>query len=287
MSIKTSDLLINLDGSIYHLGLKSTHIPDNIIVVGDMDRVDLVGEMFETITHKHQNREFRSICGTFNQKPVMVISSGIGAGAIDILINELDALVNIDLLTREQKKTKRSLNFFRIGTTGAVADSLELGEAVISHYTIGIDGLAHFYKDSQQLDCLELSSKFHTEIFDSSKYLLPYSIECSPDLVERLSDLGTKGITMCAGGFFAPQGRTVRLETHFSDMIDRLSKFSYKGIKFTNIEMEGAAIAALAQALGHKSVTIALAVAHRYKNNANVDYRHKMEQLIRDVLIRL
>ncbi len=287
MKIKKSDLLINPDRSIYHLGLKPSQIVDNIIVVGDPQRVKLVSSFFDSVTTEAHNREYHSVIGTYNSKPIMVISSGIGCGAIDILVNELDALVNVDFETMEVKSSHRALNIVRIGTSGAISDRINLGDVVLSKYTIGIDALAHFYPQTQNICENELSELFHKNIFESSPYVIPYSVKSSDELVAKFSDISKQGITMCAGGFFAPQGRIVRLSPRFDKMIDLLAGFSYNGYDFTNIEMEGAALESLAITLGHKAVTICLAIAHRTKIDVNINYHERMQQFVKNVLDRI
>lgn len=285
--IKSSDLLINSDGSIYHLGLKPDQMTKNILVVGDPDRVDLVSSLFDTVTHRASNREYRSAVGTFKGKDVMVISSGIGCGAVDILINELDALVNVDFKTREVKTNLTSLNIIRLGTTGAVSQDIELGDFILSRYTIGTDALALFYKETLAKRELPLERLFVELTSQDSSLPLPYAIESSRELVCKFKDIVVEGITMCAGGFFAPQGRVVRLTPVNLNLVDQLTTLEYKGIKFSNIEMEGAALETLAITLGHKAVTICLAIAHRTKQNVNVDYHHRMKEMILETLERV
>lgn len=285
--IKISDLLINSDGSIYHLGLKPNQVAENIIVVGDPDRVELVGSFFDTISHRASNREYKSIIGKFKGKDIMVISSGIGCGAVDILINELDALVNVDFNTREIKTNLTSFNIVRLGTTGAVSDNIELGDFILSRYTIGIDSLALFYKETLDKRELPLERLFVDVAYNDNSLPWPYAIESSKELVSKFKDITVEGITMCAGGFFAPQCRKVRLTPVNSDMIDKLSNLKYNGVGFSNIEMEGAALETLAITLGHKAVTICLAIAHRTKQNVNINYHDRMNDMILSTLERI
>ena len=287
MSIKESELIINADNTIYHLALKPSDVVDNVIVVGDPGRVELVASFFDEITIKRQNREYRTIVGRYKNKPVMVISSGIGCGPVDILVNELDALVNVDFATRTPKSELTSLNIVRIGTTGALSANIELGDAVMSRYTVGIDGLAHFYAQTESFREAELESEFHEKIFDNSKYVIPYAVESSAELVEKFASISKQGVTMCASGFFAPQGREVRLKPTYDGILDRLANFSYKGYPFTNIEMEGAALESLAITLGHKAITLCVAIAHRTKKEINTDYHSRIEELIKNVLNKL
>lgn len=287
MIIKESELIINKNNTVYHLGLNPDQVTDNVIVVGDPDRVELVAAFFDTITFSAQNREYKTIGGIYKNKPVMVISSGIGCGAIDILINELDALVNIDFATKIVKEKLQKLNIIRIGTTGALSNNIDLGDVIMSHYTVGIDSLAHFYHQTSCFREIELEKEFHNKIFDNSKLVLPYAIESSVELMTKFASFSKQGITMCAGGFFAPQGREVRLEPTFNDMLNKLSDFSYNGYDFTNIEMEGAALETLAITLGHKSVTLCVAIAHRQKKSVNIDYYDRINYLIISVLENL
>ena len=285
--IKASELIINSDKSIYHLGLKPHHIVENIIVVGDPGRVELVASFFDSVTHTAQNREYRTVIGTFKNKPVMVISSGIGCGPIDILINELDALVNVDFDTLMPKKELTKLNIIRLGTTGAISDNIDLGDIVMSKYTIGIDGLAHFYAESPLCRVSELEKIFHKSIFNCSSLVIPYAVESSKELVSKFEDMSRLGVTMCAGGFFAPQGRKVRLQPTFDSVIESLAEFKYDGLELTNIEMEGAAMETLALMLGHKTITMCVAVAHRSAKVVNIDYHNKVKDMIEKVLERL
>ncbi len=285
--IKASELIINDDKTIYHLGLTPNQVVSNIIVVGDPERVELVASFFDSITHTAKNREYRSVVGTYKGKPVMVISSGIGCGPIDILINELDALVNVDFDTRMPKKEFTQLNIVRLGTTGAVCDAIEIGDIVMSRYTIGIDSLAHFYADSHLFRNRELENIFHKEIFDCSPLVLPYAVESSSELVSKFEDISKQGITMCAGGFFAPQGRMVRLRPTFDTVTDKLAQFKYNGFALTNIEMEGAAMESLALMLGHKTITLCVAIAHRSAKTVNVDYHQRVKEMIEKVLEKL
>lgn len=287
MRIETSELLINDDNSVYHLCLKPSQMVSNIIVVGDIKRVDKVASFFDTIIHREHNREYKSIVGSYQGKDIMVISSGIGCGAIDILINELDALVNVDFETREIKKQHTELNIVRLGTTGVVCSDIDLGDVIMSRYTIGIDALAHFYPQSEMYRDEELECKFRKDIFENSKYVIPYAIESSSALVKKFESISKQGITMCAGGFFAPQGRRVRLNPAFESMLDNLTDFSYNGVKFTNIEMEGAALETLAITLGHKAVTLCVAVAHRTKQAVNTDYENHIDNMIKNVLEKI
>lgn len=287
MCIKVSELLINQDNLIYHLALKPSDVVENVIVVGDSGRVEQVASFFDEIILKRQNREYKTIVGRYGNKPVMVISSGIGCGPIDILVNELDALVNVDFATRTIKEKHTSLNIVRIGTTGAFCDEVELGDAVMSRYTVGIDGLAHFYAQTIDFRDTELELEFREKIFNNSKYVIPYAIESSSELVEKFASISKQGITMCAGGFFAPQGRMVRLKPTFDDILNKLADFSYKGYPFTNIEMEGAALESLAITLGHKAITLCVAIAHRTKREINIDYHSRIGELIKNVLNKL
>lgn len=286
-TIGTADLLINENGTIYHLGLSTQDVPDNIIVVGDPGRVEMVASYFDVVSNRASNREYKSVTGFFADKPVMVISSGIGCGPVDILINELDALVNVDFSTRTVKKELRRLNIVRLGTCGAFSDTLSPGDFVQSCHTIGIDSLALYYKECKEVREPALERLFCEVTSRKEPLPQPYAVKSSSELVSRFADITRPGITVCAGGFFAPQGRKVRLSPADPTMIESLVGMSYDGIPFTNMEMEGAALTALGRALGHRVTTICLVIAHRTRQQVTVNYHERMNTLIVETLKRL
>lgn len=263
MSIKESELILNPDGSIYHLNLKPENIADTIIFVGDQDRVDKVSKHFDSIEFKTQKREFKTHTGTFKGKRISVISTGIGPDNIDIVINELDALVNIDLNTRQPKEKLTSLNIIRIGTSGSVQDSVPIDSFLLSTHGLDLNGMLHSY----QLDNIcnpEIEKAFIKHTNWSSNKATPIIIENSTTLEEKLYSKHTfKGITATLGGFYGPQGRVLRLALQDSSFNDKIDSFNFNGYKITNMEMETSAIYGLSKLLGHHAVSLNAIIANR------------------------
>ncbi len=282
--IPESELILNSKGNIYHLDLAPENISDDIIIVGDPDRVRLVASFFDSIEFENHNREFVTITGKFNQKRITVISSGIGTDNIDILLNELDALKNIDLQTREIKKQSSSLNIVRIGTSGSLREEIKPGDVVVSKYAIGIDGLLNFYdldkNDAANLHLKE-NLKWHQE------FNPPYIVESNPELFQILSKGFNSGITLTAHGFYAPQGRELRLKNRMANYLDSISSYSYQNIPVTNFEMETSGVYGLSRLMGHKACTICLILAGRTNHKFEMNYKELMRNLIQEVLTRL
>ncbi len=285
MAIKESELLINNDGSIYHINLKPEDIADTVILVGDQDRVEMVASFFTNIELKKHKREFYTVTGTFNNKRVTVLSTGIGTDNIDIVINELDALVNIDLEAREIKKDKKSLNLIRIGTSGGLQAELTPGSYIVSKSSVGFDGMLNYYKDIVDITDLKFEESFMAHTNWNPRLARPYLVDSSNILTNKL--VGEKfhhGITISSNGFYGPQGRVLRLDTADNDLNDKIHTFSYNDRKITNYEMESSALYGLSKMLGHEATTVCLIIANRITKNSIVDYHPYMKELVLDVL---
>ena len=283
-----SELILNADGSVFHLHLLPEQISDKIILVGDQNRVDLVASFFDTIECRVENREFRTVTGSYKGKRLTVLSTGIGTDNIDIVLTELDALVNIDLEKREDKAEKTSLSLVRIGTSGGLQEFVPEGTFVASEYSLGFDGLLNYYADSEKFTCEDFSEAFIAQTGYSSKFAYPYVVKDSEELLERIAqDDMVRGVTISAPGFYGPQGRAIRLPLADAGLNNKIIGFDYKGHKVTNFEMEGSAIAGLSAMLGHKALTICLIIANRFGKRFIGDYKPYMEKLIETVLERI
>jgi uridine phosphorylase len=286
--IKSSELILNPDGSIFHLHLKPGQIADNIILVGDPGRVDLISKLLTNIEFKVQNREFVSITGTYNHQRITIVSTGIGTDNIDIVVNELDALANINLTTREINPVHRKLNLVRIGTSGGLQDFLDVNSFIISQKAIGFDGLLNFYANRNTVSDLPLEEAFKQHTNWGKQLTSPYVVDCSAKLLQKIHREDTiLGITISAPGFYGPQGRVLRLPLADADLNEKIESFSFEGHKITNFEMECSAIYGLSKLLGHEALTICLIIANRIKKDANSNYHQSMETLIKLVLDRL
>ncbi len=284
MKYPPSELVLNAHGQVYHLGLSPDQIADDIILVGDQGRVELVSKFFDRIEHQSQHREFACHTGTYKDKRVSVISSGIGTDNIDIVINELDALANIDLTNRTDRQQHRKLNLVRIGTCGILQSHIPVHSYILSKYAVGLDNVAHFYpidfsKEEQQLTW-ELA--LHIGL---PKTIIPYASEASMNLFNKLhSDKTVSGITMTSSGFYAPQGRSLRLGLKVESINEKLETFRFGALHVTNFEMESSALFALGKALGHDCATICLGIANRPNSEFSKGYNAEMNALIRYVL---
>ncbi len=286
--IKSSELIINADGSIFHLHLKSEQIADNIILVGDPGRVELIGKLLTDIEFQVQNREFVSTTGKYNNQRITIVSTGIGTDNIDIVVNELDALANINLVTREINPVHRKLNFVRIGTSGGLQDYLGVNSFVISQKAIGFDGLLNFYANRDSVSDLAFEEAFRKHTDWGKQLTSPYVVNCSELLMKKMHRNDTiAGVTISAPGFYGPQGRVLRLPLADPDLNQKIESFTFEGHKITNFEMECSAIYGLSKLLGHEALTICLIIANRLKKEANSDYHQSMETLIKLALDRL
>jgi len=286
--IKSSELILNADGSIFHLHLKPEHIADNIILVGDPGRVELIVKLLTDIEFQIKNREFVSTTGKYNGQRVTIISTGIGTDNIDIVVNELDALANINLVTREINPVHRKLNFVRIGTSGGLQDFLGVNSFVISQKAVGFDGLLNYYANRNSVSDLPFEEAFKHHTGWGTQLTSPYVIDCSKNLLEKIHRNDTiLGVTISAPGFYGPQGRVLRLPLADAMLNEKIESFSFEGYKITNFEMECSAIYGLSKLLGHEALTICLIIANRVKKEANSNYHQSMENLIGLVLDRL
>ncbi|MGV8137541.1 MAG: nucleoside phosphorylase [Mangrovibacterium sp.] len=283
--IGSSELIINPDGSIFHLHLRPEQIADHVILVGDPERTDLVAEHFQEKEPKIQNREFVSITGTCNNRRLTVISTGIGSDNIDIVMNELDALVNIDFETREVREERRSLNIIRIGTTGALSEEADLNEYILSKKAIGFDGLLNYYAGRDSITDSDFEHQLKNHLHWNPLLASPYVVDCSASLFEKInSKKFSSGVTISAPGFYGPQGRMLRLEIVDPGINKKIQSFSYNDYKITNYEMECSAIYGLSALMGHEAITACLIIANRINNKTNIDYRKKMDDLIQLIL---
>jgi len=286
--IKPSELIINNDGSIFHLHLKPEHISDDIILVGDPARVDTIASFFNKIDYTIQNREFKTVLGWYNEKQITVISTGIGTDNIDIVLNELDTLANIDLKTRTINKKHRSLNIVRIGTSGGLQPDLPVNSYVVSEKSIGFDGMLNFYANRESYCDIEFEKAFKTATNWRNSLPTFYVADCSETLKSKFDSPDfINGVTISAPGFYGPQGRVLRLPLAVPELNKQIEEFRYKHYKITNFEMESSAIYGLSKMLGHKALTVCLIIANRVVLKANENYREKMTNLIVEVLNRL
>ena len=287
MRIPESELIINADGSAFHIHIKSEELADNVILVGDPGRVEMVAKYLSDIEFRHSSREFVSTTGKYNGKRITVLSTGIGTDNCDIVMDELDALANIDFRTREIKAEHRSLNILRIGTSGAVQNDIPLGSFVFAAHSLGADGLMNWYGRREEMAMPNISEAF-TAHMNWSKYLhQPYFIKAGEDMTKRFEGHAIMGCTISAQGFYGPQGRVLRLPLAMPDMIEKLESFRYGDLRITNFEMESSAIAAMGRLLGHNCGTVCCIIAQRQSHGANTDYKPKVEELVRLALERL
>lgn len=282
-----SELILNADGSIFHLHLFPDQIADNVLLVGDPGRVDLIASKLSDIEFNVSNREFVSTTGSFNGKRISVIGTGIGADNIDIVLNELDALVNIDFDQRTLKPERRTLNIIRIGTCGGLQPELIPGTFLISAYSIGLDSVLHYYANRADVCDLELEKAFTSALNWPVECTRPYAIQSNQALVEQIGEGIHKGITITANGFYGPQGRALRLPLSMPNLNDQMTDFIYQNLKITNYEMESSAVAGLSALMGHRATTICLVIANRKVKNVDVDYKERMDALINLILKRL
>lgn len=285
--IAPSELLINPDGSIYHINLKPEHIAQNVIFVGDQNRVSKVAKHFDSIEFETQKREFKSIVGTYKNKRFTIISTGIGPDNIDIVVNELDALVNIDLQKRIIKKEHTSLNIIRIGTSGSLQKNIPVDSFVLGKYGLGFDGMLHAYACEHILE-REMEEAFIEHTNYSTRKSRPYIVKNSSKLENKLiSNKVYSGITGTAGGFYGPQGRILRLAIQDTGLNKKIESFMFKGIKITNLEMETSAIYGLAKLLGHNAVSMNAIIANRANLTFSKDPYSTVEKLIEYTLNKL
>lgn len=286
--IAPSEMIINPDGSIFHLHLKPEQLTDRIILVGDPARVDMVASFFDTKTFEVSSREFHTIGGTYGGKPIMCLSHGIGPDNIDIVINELDALANIDFKTREVKDEHRTLTMVRIGTSGALQPDLALGTPVIAEKAIGFDGVLNYYAGRNEVADLEFEHALCKHTDWNPLWAKPYVVDADAALVDRIGrDDMVRGNTISAVGFYGPQGRELRLPLANPKLNSRIEAFEYNGRRITNYEMESAPLQGLSRLLGHKAMTVCSIIANRMNHNATPNYKTAIHDLIGTVLDRI
>lgn len=281
-------MIINPDGTIFHLHLLPSQLTDRIILVGDPGRVNMVAEFFDTKTFEVSSREFHTIGGTYKGKPIMCLSHGIGPDNIDIVINELDALANIDFATSEVKSEHRTLTLVRIGTSGALQPELIVGTPVIAAHAIGFDGVLNYYAGRNEVCDIDYQHAFCDYVHWNPLWAKPYVVPADKELVERIGrDDMVRGHTISAVGFYGPQGRELRLPLANPDLNSRIEKFRYNGEPVTNYEMESAPLQGLSLLLGHKAMTVCSIIANRVSTNATPNYKTAIHDLIKTVLERI
>ena len=285
--ILESELILHPDGSIYHLNIKPEHLADTVILVGDPQRVEIISAYFDKIEFKGQNREICTHTGYLNNKRLTVMSTGMGTDNIDIVLNELDALVNIDLNSRTIKPQHISLNIIRLGTSGAIQPDIPLNAFVLSEYGLGLDGLLGFYGSKDNVIDMELSNAFIEYSKFSPDLPKPYIVKASEKLISEIGDKLIHGITATAPGFYGPQGRVLRLSLSDPEMIKKLQDFKYRGNRIVNFEMETSALYGLGKLLGHNTLTVCVAIANREKHDYNKDYKKAIKKLIELLLEKL
>ncbi len=286
--IEESELIINGDGTVFHLHLKPGDIANTIILVGDPDRVDLVASFFNTIEVEKENREFVSKTGRINGKRVTVVSTGIGTDNIDIVLNELDALVNIDFNTRTVKNKLTSLKFVRIGTSGSLQEDLPVDSWVLSEKAIGFDGLLNFYASRNSVCDLEFEKAFKSSVGWNELHTSPYVVNAGTELISMLEGRGIKkGVNISAPGFYGPQGRVLRLELADSELNNKITDFRFQNFRITNYEMECSAIYGLSALMGHQAATVCAIIANRLAGTYSKDYKSVIKSLVETVLSRL
>lgn len=285
--IPASELIINDDGTIFHLHLRPEQVADTIILVGDPARVEAIAKRFDEVEYRASNREFNTVTGVYKGKRMSVLSTGIGIGNIDICVTELDALANIDFATRTVKEQHRQLTLVRLGTSGALQPDIKLGEVVYARTSVGFDTLLNYYAGRNEVCDLEIEKAFVEHTAWSELLHRPYFVDSDAELWEHFKDSVTEGITIAAPGFYAPQGRYVRLQPADKDLNAKIESFRYKGRRITNFEMEGSALAGLARLMGHRATTMCTIIAQRIAKDAKTDYKPFVEQMISMALEKL
>ena len=284
MRIPESELIINGDGSVFHIHLKPEELADNVIMVGDPSRVDMIGEYLTDIEFRHASREFVSITGKRNGKRITALSHGIGPDNIDIVMTELDALANVDFETREVKPVHRALNILRIGTSGALHPDIPLGSYVLAHISVGFDGVMNWYGNREKVTIPAVEEAFKKHMNWLDVLPSPYFVKASPKIIDLMKDVTIKGVTISAPGFYGPQGRVVRVPLAMPNMLEDIESFRFseagEDYKITNFEMESSPLAGLAAHLGHNASTVCCIIANRYLQSSNPDYKPAIRKLV-------
>lgn len=283
-TFRETELILNADGSIYHLKLRPEQIADTVFVVGDQGRVPMISKYFDSIEHKVQSREFLTHTGYYGKKRLSVVSTGIGTDNIDIVVNELDAAVNIDLDKRALKEQHTSLNIIRLGTTGALQPEIPVDSLVASAYGLGFDGLMHFYDFDPSLAEEDMADAFSKHLNWSNKLPDPYIFKASPVLLEKMAPDLIKGITCTANGFYGPQGRELRLPLAFPGMNSLIESFEFGEHRITNLEMETSALYGLGKLMNHHTLTICNVIANRIRKEYSKDVKKSVDAMIRYAL---
>lgn len=284
MRIPESELIINGDGSVFHIHLKPEELADNVIMVGDPSRVDMIGEYLTDIEFRHESREFVSITGKRNGKRITALSHGIGPDNIDIVMTELDALANVDFKTREVKPVHKALNILRIGTSGALHADIPLGSYVLAHISVGFDGVMNWYANREKVTIPEVEDAFKKHMGWLDVLPSPYFVKASPKIINLMKDVTVKGVTISANGFYGPQGRVVRVPLAMPNMLENIESFRFstggEDYRITNFEMESSPLAGLAAHLGHNASTVCCIIANRYLKSSNPDYKPAIRKLV-------
>lgn len=286
--IPPSELIINADGSVFHLHLRPEQLADRVFLVGDPARVDTVAQRFDSIECNVSNREFHSITGNFQGKRITVVSHGIGTDNIDIVLNELDALANIDFVTRQERSALRQLTLVRVGTSGGLQDISPIGTYVAAEHSIGFDGVLYFYKDTEQVRHLAFEEELIRQLRWQIEGLRPYVVPADKSLLEQICGQEiVRGNTIAANGFYGPQGRRLRLGLADEALNEKIQAFRWGDRVITNFEMESSSLAGLSALMGHRALTVCCIIAGRKVKNMNTDYKKSLEGLIDLVLERI
>ncbi len=280
MRIPESELIIHPDGSAFHLHMRPEQLADSVILVGDPARVGMAKSFFSSIEEEGASREFVWATGRRGGKRITALSTGIGTDNIDIVMTELDALANIDFTTREVKPMHRTLDILRVGTCGAIQPEIPLGSFILSHISVGCDGLMNWYADRDRIALTDFEEAFKKHVHWDRHLPDPYFVRASQKILDKFADCTVKGMTISASGFYGPQGRVVRLGLAMPNMLEDFESFEHNGFKISNFEMESSALAGLAAHLGHQAATVCCAVAHRHFKDANTNYQPRVLELI-------
>ena len=291
MRIPESELIINGDGSVFHLHMKPEHLADNVIMMGDPGRVDILADFLTDIECRNASREFVSVTGKYKGSRITALSHGIGPDNIDIVMTELDALANVDFKTREVKPEHRALNILRIGTSGALHADIPLGSFILSHISVGFDGVMNWYGTREKLPIPAVEEAFKKHMNCDPNLPSPYFVKASDKMIDLMKDITVKGVTISAPGFYGPQGRVVRMPLAMPHMLEDIESFRFteggEQYRITNFEMESSPLAGFAAQLGHNAATVCCAIANRYLKSSNPDYKPVIRQLLEISLERM
>jgi len=291
MKIPESELIINGDGSVFHLHMKPEHLADNVIMMGDPGRVDILADFLTDIECRNASREFVSVTGKYKGSRITALSHGIGPDNIDIVMTELDALANVDFKTREVKPEHRTLNILRIGTSGALHADIPLGSYILSHISVGFDGVMNWYGNREKVTLPAVEEAFKKHMNWDPNLPSPYFVKASDKMIDLMKDITVKGVTISAPGFYGPQGRVVRMPLAMPHMLEDIESFRFteggEQYRITNFEMESSPLAGFAAHLGHNAATVCCAIANRYLKSSNPDYKPVIRQLLEISLERM